>query len=279
MAVDWYTEKHTPHAGITLEISRRLFDQKSPFQHIEVVETVEYGNMLLLDGCVMITDRDEFVYHEMITHPALVAHPNPQRVLVIGGGDGGTVREVIRHAAVRQVTLVEIDGMVIDVCRKYFPAVACGLDDPRVDVQVADGFAHLDAHQGAYDVILVDSTDPVGPAEVLFTVDFFRKVKAGLAPGGVAVFQSENPLYWGDLIAKMHRDLAPLFAHVGLYLASIPTYPGGLWSFSICSDVVDARKSPAPAPLPFQDQLKYFTPAVFKGAFALPQFVKKLVQP
>ncbi|MDH4225881.1 MAG: polyamine aminopropyltransferase [Deltaproteobacteria bacterium] len=279
MAQDWYRENHTPHAQIALSVRQRLFDQTSEFQRVEVVETDEYGKMLLLDGCVMCTERDEFIYHEMIIHPALCSHPNPRDVLIIGGGDGGSVREAIRHRGVKSVTLVEIDALVIEASRRFLPSIACGLDDPRVDIRVADGFVHLDDHQGAYDVIVVDSTDPVGPGEVLFTEDFFKKVKRAARPGGIVVFQSENPMYYSEVITKMHRTLRGLFSHTGLYLAPIPTYPGGLWSFTMASDEVnpltgkifEGRMDPAP--------LKYYNPKLHRGAFLLPNYVKALVTP
>jgi len=276
MAKAWFTEKHTPHAGITLALGGRLFDQKSPYQHVEVVETVEYGRMLLLDGCVMVTDRDEFVYHEMITHPALLAHPKPEQVLIIGGGDGGSVREVLRHRAVRAVHLVEIDQVVIDASRQFFPALAKDLDDSRVKVLVKDGFDHLDNHQSAYDVILVDSMDPVGEAAKLFTSPFFAKVKAALKPGGIAVFQSESPFYHTDILRQLLASMKTIFRHVAPYLAAIPTYPSGLWSFTFASDAVNPltctlRSEPALA-----DGLKYFHPDLFRAAFVTPNYVRQI---
>jgi len=270
----WFTEKHTPHAGITLELGKTLFDEKSPFQHVEVVETIEYGRMLLLDGCVMVTDRDEFVYHEMITHPALLAHPRPERVLIIGGGDGGSVREALKHPEARSIELVEIDGMVIDASRRFFPALTVGLDDPRVTVRVADGFAHLDNHPGAYDVILVDSMDPVGEAAKLFTTPFFRKVKAALRPGGIAVFQSESPFYHADILRDLVLAMRQTFAHAAPYVAHIPTYPSGLWSFTFASDAIDPLTATPRAGGPWLAGLKYFHPALFRAAFVLPNYFR-----
>lgn len=274
----WFTEKHTPHAGITLELGKTLFDGKSGFQRVQVVETREYGRMLLLDGCVMVTDRDEFAYHEMIVHPALLAHPKPERVLIVGGGDGGSVREALKHPEAKAIELVEIDGMVIDASRAWFPALTAGLDDPRVKVMVADGFAHLDTHKAAYDVILVDSMDPVGPAARLFTIPFFRKVKTALRPGGIAVFQSESPFYHAEVLGQLVKDMRKVFKHAAPYTAHIPTYPSGLWSFTFASDAVDPLKARLRPGGKWLDGLKYFHPALFAAAFQLPNYFRQQVK-
>ncbi len=276
MSESWFTEKHTPHAGITLAVVGRLFERQSPYQRVEVLETLEYGRMLLLDGCVMVTDRDEFVYHEMITHPALLAHPKPEQVLIVGGGDGGSVREALRHQAVRAVHLVEIDQVVIDASRQFFPALAKELDQPRVSVLVKDGFDHLDTHQAAYDVILVDSMDPVGEAAKLFTSPFFAKVKRALKPGGIAVFQSESPFYHTEILRQLLESLRQQFRHVAPYLAHIPTYPSGLWSFTFASDAVDPRTCPLRSEPALAGGLKYFHPDLFRAAFVTPNYVRQI---
>lgn len=287
MTEDWFTEKHTRHAGIILRVSERLYDERSPYQRVEVVDTPEYGRVLLLDHAIMFTERDEFIYHEMLVHPPVLCHGRPERVLIVGGGDGGTVRELLKHEAVRHITLVEIDGLVIDTCRRFFPALSAGLDDPRVEIQVADGFAYLDAHPGAFDLILVDSTDPVpllpegepGPALQLFTPEFYGKLRRSLRPGGVVTFQSENPFYNGDILSRMHRELRERFSVVDAYLANIPTYPGGLWSFTMASREVDPHRAAMPAALPFQDTLRYFHPALFSAALTLPGYIQELIRP
>ncbi len=276
MSDPWFVEKHTPHAGLTLAVGKRLFDRQSRFQRVEVLETLEYGRMMLLDGCVMVTDRDEFIYHEMIVHPALLAHPAPRAVLIIGGGDGGSVREALKHQAAESIHLVEIDEVVIEAARKCFPNLAQGLDDPRVKLIVADGFDHLDRHQGAYDVILVDSMDPVGEAAKLFTTPFFAKVKGALRTGGIAVFQSESPFYHADVLRDLLAALKRQFRHVAPYLAHIPTYPSGMWSFTFVSDAVDPRKAKLRAVPGLEDSLQYFHPELFHAAFVTPQYVRRL---
>ena len=285
MSEGWFVEKYTRHVGITMAVEARLFEGRSGFQKVEVLQTPEFGRMLLLDGAVMLTERDEFVYHEMLVHPALFAHPRPERVLIVGGGDGGSVREALKHEAVRAITLVEIDGMVVDVCRRFFPALTAGLADPRVEVRIQDGFAYLDEHRGEFDVILVDSTDPVplvdegqqAPAEKLFTPRFYGKLRAALRPGGLVAFQSENPFYSGKVVAAMHRDLRAAFQKVALYLACIPTYPGGFWSFTVASDTVDLRAFRVERAPDWTRALRYFQPALFPGALALPRYIEQLI--
>lgn len=275
MPEDWFLEKHTPYAGLSLAVSARLFDQRSAFQRIEVLECPEYGRVLLLDGCVMLTDRDEFVYHEMIVHPALLMHPQPRAVLIIGGGDGGSVREVLRHETVERVELVEIDEAVIETSRRFFPALSADLDDPRVSIHCEDGFTYLDAHRGQYDLIVVDSIDPVGEAAKLFTQAFYEKVKAGLKPGGCAVFQTESPFYNGDVLVQVQEKLHGLFAQVAPYLAHIPTYPSGLWSFTFASDAIDPRSASLARHPTFLDELKYLTPELLRAAFVLPAYLRR----
>lgn len=278
MSDNWFTEKHTPHSGLTLEVGNTLFDQHSDFQHIQVLETLEFGRMLLLDGCVMLTDRDEHVYHEMIAHPALLTHPDPKSVLIVGGGDGGSVREVLKHETVESVHLVEIDEAVINTSRQFFPALATGLDDPRVSIHCQDGFAYLDAHQDTYDIILVDSIDPVGEAAKLFTSSFYGKVRGGLRQGGTAVFQSESPFYSGPVLGQLVQKLRPFFPHVAPYLAFIPTYPSGLWSFTFASDCVDPKTIQPRQTPSFLKGLKYFNGEILSAAFTLPNFIRDQVQ-
>jgi len=277
MAQETFLERYTPHAGLVLDITERLYDAKSPYQRIEIFQTRGFGRMLTLDGCVMLTEEDEFVYHEMIVHPALFAHGRPERVLIIGGGDGGSVRETLRHEGVRAVTLVEIDQMVVEASRRFLPTLSAGLADPRVRIEYADGYYHLDAHKAAYDVILVDSIDPVGEAAKLFTGPFYDKVHEALRPGGVAVFETESPSYDGHILARVCATLRERFRHVAPYLAAIPTYPSGLWSFTFASDAVAPRGAQPALDAPWLGELKYFTPELFRAAFALPRFIQARV--
>lgn len=272
----WYTEKQTPRFGITAKIDRTLHHEKTEFQRIDVIETEEFGRMLVLDGMVMTTDRDEFVYHEMLTHVGMVTHPDPKHVLVIGGGDGGVIREVLKHPGVESATLCEIDGRVIEVSKEYFPHIAGALADPRVRICVEDGVKHIDSHPDTYDVILVDSTEPVGPAVGLFQRPFYEGIHRSLREGGVMVAQTESPWFNRELITQVHRDLRSLFAVTRLYTASIPTYPSGLWSFTLGSkerDPLELKRQEIP-----QLNTRYYTSELHHALFVLPAYVKELTE-
>ncbi|MFZ5627316.1 MAG: polyamine aminopropyltransferase [Bacillota bacterium] len=272
----WYTEKQTENVGITCKITQTLHTEKTEFQDLAVIDTLQFGRMLVLDGMVQTTIKDEFVYHEMISHVALNTHPNPANVMVIGGGDGGAIREIIKHPRVQKATLVEIDGKVIEASKKYLPEIACALDDPKVDVRVEDGIKHIAEHENHYDIILVDSTEPVGPAVGLFAADFYRSIYRALKEDGIMVAQTESPFFNADLISRVFKDISAIFPITRLYLASIPTYPSGLWSFTMGSKKYDplAVKEEDIAQYP----TKYYNAAVHKGAFALPNFVAELLK-
>lgn len=271
----WYTEKQTKNHGITTKINKTIYHDQSEFQTLDVIETEEFGNMLVLDGMVMTTDRDEFVYHEMITHVAMNTHPNPQRVLVVGGGDGGAIREVLRYPSVTQAVLAEIDGKVIEASKRYFPQIASGLTDERVDLQVADGIKHIQENKGKYDVILVDSTEPVGPAVGLFQKPFYEGIYEALKEDGIMVAQTESPWFNRDLIRQVFRDISNTFPITRLYTASIPTYPSGLWSFTIGSKKYDPLTVDEEALHSFDT--KYYSPQMHKALFQLPVFVQELL--
>ncbi|WP_176720449.1 polyamine aminopropyltransferase [Desulfuribacillus stibiiarsenatis] len=276
MSEFWYTEKQTPNIGITLKISDIIHSEESEFQKVDVIETNQFGTMLVLDGMVMTTDKDEFVYHEMISHVAMNTHPNPKKVLVVGGGDGGAIREIIKYPSVVKAVLAEIDGRVIEVSKKYLPDIAAGLADPRVDVQVIDGIKHVQDLKDEYDIILVDSTEPIGPAEGLFAKTFYQSIYESLKEDGIMVAQTESPFFNNDLITRVFKDIESLFPITKLYLAHIPTYPSGVWSFTMGSKKYDPLQVP-------QEQLKttntkYYTPEIHKSVFALPKFVADLLK-
>jgi spermidine synthase len=272
----WYTEKQTERFGITAKIKQTLHTEQTDFQKLDIIETEEFGKMLVLDGMVMTTEVDEFVYHEMVAHVPLFTHPNPINVLVVGGGDGGVIREVLKHRSVEKATLVEIDGKVIEYSKKYLPTIAGALDDFRVDVQVDDGFMHIAKAENQYDVIMVDSTEPVGPAVKLFEKGFYEGISKALKEDGIFVAQTDNPWFHKDLISKVYRDVKEIFPITRLYTANIPTYPSGLWTFTIGSKQHD--------PLSVEDsrfheiETKYYTKELHKACFALPKFVADLVR-
>lgn len=268
----WYTEKQTKDHGITTKIKRTLHSEVTPFQSLDVVETHQFGNLLVLDGMVMTTDKDEFVYHEMITHVALNTHPNPKQVLIVGGGDGGVVREALKHPSVERVVLAEIDGQVIEASKKYFPQIASGLSDTRVDIQVVDGIRHIEENPDTYDVVLIDSTEPVGPAVGLFQKPFYQKVAESLKTDGIMVAQTESPWFNRDLIRQVYADISSTFPITRLYTASIPTYPSGLWSFTLGSKEYDPLHITEFAAI----DTKYYHAGLHKALFELPVFVREL---
>lgn len=235
----WYTEKQTKNFGITMKINKTLHTEQTDFQKLEMAETEEFGNMLFLDGMVMTSEKDEFVYHEMVAHVPLFTHPNPEHVLVVGGGDGGVIREILKHQSVKKATLVDIDGKVIEYSKKFLPSIAGKLDDPRVEVKVDDGFMHIAESENEYDVIMVDSTEPVGPAVNLFTKGFYAGIANALKEDGIFVAQTDNPWFTPELITNVQRDVKEIFPITKLYLANIPTYPSGLWTFTIGSKKYD----------------------------------------
>ncbi|BFH71830.1 MAG: polyamine aminopropyltransferase [Paenibacillus dendritiformis] len=270
----WFTEKQTESFGITAKIRETYVNEQTPFQHLTMLETEEFGRMLVLDGMVMTTVKDEFVYHEMVAHPALVTHPNPRKVLVVGGGDGGVMREIMKHPSVEKAVLVDIDGKVIEYSKKYLPEIACELDNPRVEVQVNDGYMHILNSKNEYDVIMVDSTEPVGPAAPLFERGFYQGIYDALKEDGLFVAQTDNPWFKADLIQKVNRDVKEIFPIVRVYAANIPTYPSGMWTFTMGSKKHDPLKVEE-AGIP-EMATKYYSPRLHHAAFVLPKFVEDL---
>ncbi|MEE9257709.1 MAG: polyamine aminopropyltransferase [bacterium] len=274
----WFTELHSPDSGLTCRIEKTLFSGKSDFQEIRVFETADYGRMLVLDGAIQTTERDEFVYHEMIVHVPLCAHPKPRRVLIVGGGDGGCVREALLHPEVERVTLVEIDGMVVETCRKYLPKIAGRLKDPRVEVRIEDGVRFVKNHKRAFDVIIVDSTDPVNMASPLTRAPFFRAAKEALAPGGLYACQSQGPVFEARGMRRIARTLRGVFPGAAHYLAHVPTYPGGVWSFALAAKSGKRPEAIEPRPLPKGARTRYYTANVHRAAFQLPRYVEEIIR-
>jgi spermidine synthase len=232
--------------------------------------------MLLLDGAIQTTVQDEFVYHEMISHVPLFTHPNPRKVAVIGGGDGGTIREILKHKSVDKAYLIEIDQRVVEVSRRFLPEISIALGDERAKVCIEDGIEFVKNRKNEFDVIMVDSTDPVGPAVGLFAKDFYRSIHDALGEDGIFVAQTESPFFNKELISSVFRDIKSVFPIAKLYLCFVPTYPGGLWSFTIGSK----RHDPMDVQEIITDGMgcKYYSREVHKAAFVLPPFVKELLE-
>lgn len=282
----WFTERNEDIAMSLRHKGDRLFVGQSDYQKVEVFDTHAYGRLLTLDGMVMTTENDEYVYHEMISHVAMQTHANPKRVLVIGGGDGGVARELLRYDHLEEVVMVEIDGMVIEASRQFLPEIASEFDNPRLSLHVEDGIKYVkDTVDGSFDVVIVDSTDPVGPGEGLFTEEFYRGVHRILAEGGVMITQSESPRFNTGVFQEIFNCYRGIFGadKVHCYLAHIPTYPTGMWSFSFSTkgDLHPLTQFDAAKAEVFTEQhnLRYYNSDIHRAAFALPGFVKTLLKP
>jgi spermidine synthase len=265
--------------GLALKIDRVLLHKKTKYQELHVVEAGPLGRVLLLDGAIQLTTWDEPGYHEMMAHVPLLSHPDPKRVLIIGGGDGGTLREVLRHPGVERCDLCEIDGEVIQAAKEFMPGVASAFDHAKANVRVGDGLAFINQVQAEYDVILVDSSDPEGPALGLFGPDFYSDACKALKPGGMVVSQAESLNFYGPMLKDMFGFMRELFPLTLYYLVMVPSYIGGSIGFAINSLGPDPMTGPHAGRLAGLGELKYYTPALHKAAFALPAHYKGFLNP
>jgi spermidine synthase len=254
-----------------------VHSERSPYQAIEVFDSASHGRVLVLDGCVMLTERDEFVYHEMLAHVGAQALGDPRQAVVVGGGDGGIVRELLEYPQL-EVTQAEIDERVTRVSQEYFPAVAGRLTDPRVTLAFADGAQHLrDAQAASLDLVVVDSTDPIGPAEVLITEEFYRTVARSLKPGGALVAQTQSPFWHPESVERIYGALARVFPRVWMYWATCPSYLGFIWTFCFASAEADPLARALPADVHTTLGTSYYSAGVHRGAFALPPFLQRFL--
>ncbi|MFC4077076.1 polyamine aminopropyltransferase [Salinithrix halophila] len=258
------------------KVNRILYRETSAFQEVAVVETDGFGKALVLDGIVQTTERDAFIYNEMITHIPLATHPHPEQVCLIGGGDCGAAGEAVKYPSVERVDMVEIDPKVVEVSLTHLPEISGGDPNPRIRFHYEDGAAFVERQESQYDVIAVDSSDPVGPAAVLFEKPFYRAVHRALKEDGMMVCQSESPVFHPDVMKRVHDSLRELFPFVRTYLATVPTYPGGIWSFTLASKQVDPMASVVGERLQDRDT-RYVNRDVLEGCFKLPVYVKKLL--
>ncbi len=262
---------------LSIKISDVLYHGRSPFQELAILGTEKMGRLLVIDGVTMLTEYDEFAYHEMIAHVPLLVHPKPSRVLVIGGGDGGAVREVLKHPEVEAVHLCEIDEGVVKACREYLPGLASGLDDPRVKIFYQDGAKFVADHPGAYEVIIVDSTDPIGPGQVLFQEPFYAHMKKALTAQGIAVTQCESIYLHRHVIEGVYTFAQRLYPRLGYYYTLVPTYPSGMIGFFFCSKKLDPLRDLDEKRAEKLQGLKYYSPEIHRAAFALPRFAKEFL--
>jgi spermidine synthase len=276
---EWYEEAYTPHWRQRFEVERFVYRGRTAYQEAIIFETPRLGRVLVLDGFVQITESDEFIYHEMISHVAIVAHGAAQDILIIGGGDGGTLEEVLKHRGIARATMVELDPGVVELARTYLPGVSRGaFDDPRTDLIFSDGVRFVAETDRRFDVIIVDSTDPCGPGEVLFTEAFYADCRARLRPGGILVAQSGNPFLERERLAACLGRLAGVFRDPSFILTSVPSYLGGPFVFAWgCDD--PGRRALTAAQLgarPLPAGLRCYTPAVHAAAFVLPPWLSAL---
>ena len=277
----WFSEKHTPNVKLSIKVDRQLYSGKSEFQRIDVFDSPEFGRFLTLDGYMMLTEKDEFIYHEMIVHVPMAVHPKVRKVLVIGAGDGGVVRELVRYADLEQIDMVEIDPLVVEVCKKYLPQTACRLDDPRLHIYYEDGLRFVRSKEDEYDLIIVDSTDPFGPGEGLFTREFYGNCYKALKEDGIMVNQHESPFYPEDAVAcqRAHKRIVESFPISKVYQAHIPTYPSGHWLFGFASKKYHPLKDLRETEWNMRSiRCQYYTTTLHKGAFYIPAYVEELLK-
>ncbi|MBH1941487.1 polyamine aminopropyltransferase [Mobilitalea sibirica] len=274
----WFTEHHTEHVKFSMKVKEQLVNKQSDFQHIAVLDTEEFGRVLTLDGYLMVTEKDEFIYHDMIVHVPMATNLNIKKVLVIGAGDGGTIRELTRYPGIEHIDMVEIDPMVVETCKEYIPQTACSLEDKRVHIYYEDGLKFVRRMRDEYDLIIVDSTDPFGPGEGLFTKEFYGNCYNALNDKGILVNQHESTYYdeYVEAMKRAHQRIKETFAIAKVYQAHIPTYPSGHWLFGFASKHYDPEKD-----LDVEQwnalgiKTKYYNTKLHLGAFALPNYVKE----
>ena len=280
--MSWFTEQLHANYQLRLLVTQTLFQEKTAHQDLVIFENPVMGRILALDGVIQTTEGDEFIYHEMLAHVPILAHGQAKRVLVVGGGDGGMLRRVLQHRGVEQATLVEIDPGVIDLCRKYLPSIGENVfDAPRARVVIADGAKYMAETEDKYDVVIVDSTDPIGPGEVLFSAAFYGDCKRCLNEGGILVTQSGVPFLQKAELTNSYQRLKQHFADASFYLAPVPTYAGGFMAFGWASDDPEARRQPVAV---IADRFaksglstRYYNADVHVAAFALPNYVRILM--
>ena len=277
----WYTENHSKNVKFSIKITEHLYHYKSQYQEIDFFVSEEFGTIFTLDGLIMITEKDEFIYHDMISHVPMAVNPNIKNVLVIGGGDGGTVRELTRYKGIERIDLVEIDDKVINACQQFLPLTSSKLNDKRVNLMIEDGVAFIKKQEAAYDLIIIDSTDPIGPGEGLFTKSFYENCYKALKDDGILINQHESPYYDIDKqnMNRAHKRIKEIFEITEVYQFHMPTYPSGHWLFGFASKKYHPIKDlNTVAWLKNNLDTKYYNLDLHIGAFALPTYVKNALK-
>ena len=270
----WFTEEQTRDMRLSLRVDGTLLHAQTPYQELAVLDTPEYGRMIVLDGAIQITERDEFCYSEMMAHVPLCAHPAPASVLIVGGGDGAVLREVLRHPYVARAVLVDIDEQVVEASRRFLPSVAASMDDPRAEVRCTDAIEYIRNTHGEFDVAIVDSTDPVDFAAGLFEAPFYRDLRQALHEDGMVIAQTESPFSDASVVKGAYDALRRVFPEVRLCWGAMPTYPTGMWTYTVGSSSYDPSVPVRSCP----PGTRYYTPDVHRAAFALPAFLSELIR-
>ena len=277
----WYSDEHTDNVKLSFRIDRQLFSASSEFQRIDVMESVDMGKILAVDGDLMLTEKDEFIYHEMITHVPMAVHPDVKKVLVIGGGDGGVVRELIKYDTVELIDVVEMDQLLVEVCRKYLPEIAGSLNDSRVTIYNEDGLRFIRSKTDAYDLIIIDSPNPFGPGEGLFTKEFYGNCYNALHDDGIMINQNASPFYEEEAFQcqRMHKRILETFPICKVYQAHIPSYPSGHWLFGSASKKYHPLNDLNGVAWKLKEiSTRYYEPRLHAGVFALPVYVEELLK-
>jgi len=277
----WFTENHTKDVRFSIKVDKQLVSTKSRYQQIDIFETKEFGRFLSLDGFIMLTEKDEFIYHEMIVHVPMAVNPNIKNVLVIGAGDGGTIRELARYSTIENIDMVEIDEKVVEICKDYLPQTACSLGDKRVSIYYEDGLKFVRSKENEYDLIIVDSTDPFGPGEGLFTKEFYGNCYKALKQDGILINQHESPYYEEDRksMQRAHKNIKASFPISSVYQFHMPTYPSGHWLFGFASKKYNPVKD-----LKAEEwnslglKTRYYNTELHSGSFCIPNYVKELLE-
>ena len=277
----WFSDQHTANVKFSIRIERQVFGAQSDYQHIDILDSKEFGRILVVDGDLALTEKDEFIYHEMISHVPMAVHPCVKKALVIGGGDGGVVRELAKYDSVEQLDMVEVDPLLVEVCQKYLPKTACRLNDPRVTIYNEDGLRFIRSRENEYDLIIIDSPNPFGAGEGLFTKEFYGSCYKALHEDGIMINQHESPFYSEEAYEcqRIHRKIVDTFPISRVYQAHIPSYPSGHWMFGFASKKYH----------PIRDlndvawnllgiETRYYVPRLHEGAFALPLYVEELMR-
>ena len=277
----WFSENHTDDVKLSIRVDRQLYSVQSDYQRIDVFDSKEFGRVLTLDGYVMMTERDEFIFHEMLVHVPMAVHPNVRKVLIIGGGDGGVVRELSHYPEIESIDLVELDPLLVEVCKKYLPNTSCRMDEKRLHLYCTDALRFVRSKENEYDLIIVDSTDPFGPGEILFTKEFYGNCYKALKEDGIMIHHNESPFYMEEAAwcQRIHKRVCDIFEESAVYQAHLPTYPSGHWLFGFASKEYHPLNDLAPEKWNMRGiHTRYYTTRLHQGAFALPAYVGEMLR-